>query len=127
MQDLYLFEYAVIRVMPRVEREEFLNVGVILYCAKEKFLRTLFLLDEPKFKCFGNQLDIAELRENLLAMERISVGAKSAGGIGLLDIASRFRWLTATRSTVLQCSKVHPGLCKDPNATLIRLYNELAL
>lgn len=127
MQDHYLFEYAVIRVVPRVEREEFLNVGVILYCAKQNFLRTMYVIDEIKLKSFAPELDFEELKDNLNSMQRISLGDKLAGPIGLLDMASRFRWLTATRSTVLQCSKVHPGFCKDANATLIRLYAELAL
>ncbi|TDG36101.1 DUF3037 domain-containing protein [Pedobacter changchengzhani] len=127
MQDHYLFEYAVIRVMPRVEREEFLNVGVILYCAKQNFLRMMFVINEDKFKFFAPELDLQALAQNLYSIQRISAGDKSAGSIAILDMASRFRWLTATRSTVLQCSKVHPGFCKDANTMLMRLHTELAL
>ena len=87
MQEQQLFEYAVIRVMPRVEREEFINVGVVVYCARKKFLQ--------------------------------------AGPIGRLPVAERFRWLTATRSTVVQTSKVHPGFCEDPQQALLALEQQL--
>ncbi|MDB5006547.1 MAG: hypothetical protein JWP45_940, partial [Mucilaginibacter sp.] len=113
MQQKHLFEYAVIRVMPRVEREEFLNIGVIVYCAKQKFLQARYLLDEERLLAFSATIDIAELKEHVCAIERICLGDKDAGPIGKLDIASRFRWLTATRSTILQTSKVHPGFCDD--------------
>ncbi|HWK03313.1 MAG TPA: DUF3037 domain-containing protein [Puia sp.] len=127
MQDNHLFEYAVIRVVPRVEREEFLNVGVILYCPKPKFLQTLFTLDEQRLHSFAPQLDIREVEEHLRAFEQIALGGPDAGPIGKLDIASRFRWLTATRSTVVQTSKVHPGFCGDPPTALQKLYSRLVL
>lgn len=125
MQQKYLFEYAVIRVVPRVEREEFLNIGVVLFCAKQQFLQCRYLLDEAKLKAFSTDLDIAGLKEHLCAMERICSGDKNAGAIGKLDIASRFRWLAATRSTILQTSKVHPGFCADALQTLNKLFDEL--
>lgn len=127
MPERFLFEYAVIRVMPRVEREEFLNVGIILFCAKKKFLKSIFFLDELKIRTFCAKIDFEELSANLTAFERISVGAKGSGPIGEYDQASRFRWLTATRSTVVQCSKVHPGFCMDAEETMIRLHQELVL
>lgn len=127
MQENHLFEYAVIRVVPRVEREEFLNVGVILYCARQKFLKTLFILDEERLRIFSPELDIQEVEQHLRAFEQIAAGGSDAGPIGRLDMASRFRWLTATRSTVVQTSKVHPGFCEDPTAALIKLYNRLVL
>jgi len=127
MPENQLFEYAVIRVVPRVEREEFLNVGVILYCPKQKFLKTLFNLDVDRLQIFSPHLDLGEVEEHLRAFEQIALGSPAAGPIGKLDTASRFRWLTATRSTVVQSSKVHPGLCSDPPAALIRLYNQLVL
>lgn len=125
MQDHCLFEYAVIRVVPRVEREEFMNVGVILYCAKQKFLKMMFSIDKDRLKAFSKDLDIDELEENLLSFQRICNGGKDAGPIGQLDAPSRFRWLTATRSTVVQTSKVHPGFCIDGEDTLSRLYGQL--
>lgn len=127
MQGKFLFEYAVIRVMPRVEREEFINVGIILFCAKQKFLKSVFSLDEKRVTAFSAEVDLEELKENLCAFERISTAAKGSGPIGQYDQASRFRWLTATRSTVVQCSKVHPGFCDDAEETLLRLHQELVL
>ncbi|MEH3115670.1 DUF3037 domain-containing protein [Pedobacter terrae] len=127
MQGKFLFEYAVIRVMPRVEREEFINVGIILFCAKQKFLKSIFALDEKRIKAFSAAVDLEELKENLCAFERISTAAVGSGPIGQYDQASRFRWLTATRSTVVQCSKVHPGFCDDAEETLLRLHQQLVL
>lgn len=127
MQQTHLFEYAVVRVVPRVEREEFLNVGVILYCAKLNFLQTRYSLNEERLRIFCNQVDKDELLNNLQAFERICMGGKDAGPIGLLPAPERFRWLTATRSTILQTSKVHPGFSSNPQETLDRLYTQLVL
>jgi Protein of unknown function (DUF3037) len=127
MQENHLFEYAVIRIVPRVEREEFLNAGVILYCSKLDFLEAMFEINHERLRAFCGGLDIPEVEENLLAFERICTGGAGAGPIGKLDIASRFRWLTATRSTVVQASKVHPGFCTDARETLVRLYTQLVL
>ena len=127
MQENYLFEYAVIRIVPRVEREEFLNVGVILYCAKKNFLQTIFEINRERLLAFCSELEPAEAEENLHAFERICIGANGSGPIGKLDIASRFRWLTATSSTVVQTSRVHPGFSTNPGETLVRLYNQLVL
>lgn len=126
MPEMHLFEYAVIRVMPRVEREEFLNVGVILYCSAKGFLRTVYDLPEERLRAFSTELDLAELKERLRAFERICAGRAEGGAIGQLPISARFRWLTATRSTIVQTSPVHPGLCADPAETLARLYIQLA-
>src|SRR5437868_7001762 len=127
MQEKHLFEYAVIRVVPRVEREEFLNVGVILYCRKHAFLKAMFTLNEERLRVFCNDTDITELQKHLHSLEQIASGAAGAGPIAKLDIASRFRWLTATRSTVVQASKVHPGLCIDPQQALEKLHAQLVL
>ncbi|RNI27175.1 DUF3037 domain-containing protein [Rufibacter immobilis] len=125
MQEKHLFEYAVLRVVPCVEREEFLNVGVILYCPAQGFLQTRFELKEERLRAFGGQIDLEELRERLGAFERICGGRKTGGTIGNFPIASRFRWLTATRSTVVQTSAVHPGLCTDAQETLQKLFTQL--
>jgi len=127
MQEKYLFEYAVIRLVPRVEREEFLNVGIILYCSAQKFLQAKFMLDGERMKAFSPGIDLSEMEDNLDAFCQISMGKKEAGPIAKLDQASRFRWLTATRSTVLQTSKVHPGFCEDAAETLERLFKEMVL
>ncbi|MBS1524754.1 MAG: DUF3037 domain-containing protein [Bacteroidetes bacterium] len=127
MQGNNLFEYAVIRVVPQVEREEFLNVGVILYCPALKFLRCVCSLNENRFNAFSTKADIEEIKTHLHAFAEICRGSGNGGPIAKLDLASRFRWLTATRSTVVQTSKVHPGLCEDPSKTLEKLYLELVL
>lgn len=127
MPEKHLFEYAVIRVVPCVEREEFLNVGVILYCAAQGFLQTHYTLNEERLRAFGCNLEVAELQARLRAFERICAGRTQGGPIGQLPVASRFRWLTSTRSTVVQTSAVHPGLCTDAPQTLGRLFEKLVL
>lgn len=127
MQEKDLFEYAVIRVVPRVEREEFINVGVVVYCSKQKFLGALFDLNTKKLGAFCRDTDISVLKENFISFERICIGGNLSGTIGKLDIASRFRWLTATRSTVLQTSRAHAGFCIDAKETMQRLFNEMVL
>lgn len=127
MPGKHLFEYAVIRVVPCVEREEFLNVGVILYCAAQGFLQTRFTLNEDRLRAFSGALDTQELEARLRAFERICAGRREGGPIGQLAVSARFRWLTATRSTVVQTSAVHPGLCADAGQTLDRLFEQLVL
>jgi hypothetical protein len=127
MQGKKLFEYAVIRVVPRVEREEFLNVGVILYCREQKFLQTIYQLNEQRIRNFCDKIDIKELENHLKNFDLISHGESNSGPIGKLPIAERFRWLTATRSTIVQTSKVHPGFCDDAGQTLNKLFNQLVL
>ncbi|WP_045689903.1 DUF3037 domain-containing protein [Hymenobacter sp. AT01-02] len=126
MPDKHLFEYAVLRVVPRVEREEFINVGVILYCSSQGFLQVQFAVPEDRLRALaGPELDLTDIAARLRSFERICRGRKEGGPIGQLAVASRFRWLTATRSTVVQTSPVHPGLCQDPAATLARLFDQL--
>ncbi len=127
MPDKHLFEYAVIRVMPRVEREEFINVGVILYCAGQKFLQTAFALNKERLLAFYKELDIQEIEERLEVFQRICKGGPEGGTIAKLPMAGRFRWLTASCSTVVQTSPVHPGLCEDARETLDRLLRQLVL
>jgi hypothetical protein len=127
MQETHSFEYAVIRVVPRVDREEFLNVGVILYCPKLKFLGLRCSGQSERLLTLDPRLDLEELNHHLHALTAITYGEETGGPIGRLDMPSRFRWLTATRSTILQTSKVHPGLCTDPAATLEELYKKLVL
>jgi Protein of unknown function (DUF3037) len=125
MQENHLFEYAIIRVVPRVEREEFLNVGVILYCAAENFLEAGFALDAAKLISIAPESDLEEIIKRLEVFEQICKGIAGSGAIGKLPIASRFRWLTATRSTIVQPSPVHPGLCLSAKQTLEKLLREL--
>lgn len=127
MPEKYLFEYAVIRIVPKVEREEFVNVGIILYCRDQRFLQTMYTLNENRLRALDPKADIPEIKSYLEAFEKISRGAKEGGPIAQLDIASRFRWLTAQRSTILQTSRVHPGFCKNPQEALIRLHEQLVI
>jgi hypothetical protein len=127
MQEQHLYEYAVIRVVPRVEREEFLNAGVILYCASQKLLQVEYSLDAQRLWSLYSELDIAALEAHLQAFEKICRGGKDAGPIGQLSLRERFRWLTAVRSTILQTSRPHPGQCTDAAATLDRLFRQLVL
>jgi len=126
MQERSVFEYAVIRIVPKVERLEFFNVGVILYCGPQKFIGTRIMVNRDKLSAFGN-IDCDELDNYIQAFERISAGGKDAGPIGQLPIAERFRWLTATRSTIVQTSHVHPGLCLDAREMLDNLFTQLVL
>ena len=128
MPGKHLFEYAVLRVVPRVEREEFLNVGVIVYCAAQGFLQTTCTLPEARLRAFaGPELDVADITARLRAFEQICRGRREGGTIGQFPLSSRFRWLTATRSTIVQTSAVHPGMCDDAAATLARLHAQLVL
>lgn len=111
--------------MPRVEREEFLNVGVILYCAGKKFLQANYMLQTERVVSFCHTCDLLEIETYLKAFKQIAHGATDAGPISKLPPAARFRWLTATRSTVVQTSKVHPGMCIEPALMLQKLFNDL--
>ena len=125
MQERQLYEYAVIRVMPRVEREEFLNVGVVLYCNSKKYLEAVYTLNHQRLSAFYISCDIQEIETYLMAFKNICKGKGDAGPISLLPAAARFRWLTATRSTVVQTSKTHPGLCIEPADMLQKLFKDL--
>ncbi|MGZ3900038.1 MAG: DUF3037 domain-containing protein [Bacteroidia bacterium] len=127
MQDKFLYEYAVIRVVPLVEREEFLNVGIILFSKQAKFIKMEFLIDEFKLKTFCKDIDILQIKLNLISFQKIARGDMDGGPIALMDEASRFRWLTAVRSSVIQTSRPHPGLCPDLEETVNRLFEELVL
>jgi hypothetical protein len=125
MPEKQLFEYAIIRVVPRVEREEFINVGVILFSKKLKFLKARYKVDEKRLKALFDTLDIEEVEQYLKAFQQISDGSPDGGPIAKLDQPSRFRWLTATRSTVVQASKVHPGFCGEPEQALEKLFAQM--
>ncbi|MFA4868719.1 MAG: DUF3037 domain-containing protein [Pedobacter sp.] len=127
MQEKDLFEYAVIRVVPRVEREEFINTGIVVYCRKQKFLGMIYELNADKLNAFCKEIDISILKDNLCAFERICIGGDQSGTIGQLDMASRFRWLTAMRSTVIQTSRAHAGLSINARETMERLFAEMVL
>ncbi|MBA4317456.1 MAG: DUF3037 domain-containing protein [Flavobacterium sp.] len=127
MQEKNLYEYAVIRVVPRVEREEFLNVGIILFCKRAKFIKMLYAVNEAKLMLFSEDFDFEQLELNLSSFQKIAHGGKEGGPIGAFDIPSRFRWLTAIRSSAIQTSRPHTGLCTDLEETAQRLFDELVL
>jgi len=127
MQEQLLYEYAVIRVVPRVEREEFLNVGLILFCKRAKLIKVRFHADETRLHAIAPDLDIDQIRLNLDSFVKIGNGLKIGGPIATFDVPSRFRWLTAVRSSVIQTSRPHPGLTTDLDAAFSRLFEELVL
>lgn len=127
MPEKHLYEYAVIRVLPAVEREEFLNVGIVLFCKKQKFIKMRYDLNELKLQTFSKECDVAQLKQNLEAFEKIARGDSTGGTIASMDVPSRFRWLTAVRSSMIQTSRPHPGLCDDLEKTVQRLFEELVL
>ncbi len=120
------FDYAVFRIVPRVEREEFVNAGVILYCAEQRFLAARVHIDEARLKALWPDLDIELVRQHLEAITRISSGDPSAGPIARLAPGERFHWLVAPRSTMIQVSPVHSGICEAPAEALERLFQQLA-
>ncbi|MDP2388137.1 MAG: DUF3037 domain-containing protein [Bacteroidota bacterium] len=127
MPEQHLYEYATIRVLPVVEREEFLNVGIILFCKKAKFIKVHFNLDEIKLLSFSKELDVDQIKSNLHSFEKIAMGTEKCGPIALMDVPERFRWLTAVRSSAIQTSRPHPGMCNDLEQTAKRLFEELVL
>ncbi|APV50009.1 hypothetical protein BWI17_10130 [Betaproteobacteria bacterium GR16-43] len=115
------YDYAVIRVVPRVEREEFVNVGVILSCHEQDFLQAAIEVDEARLRALDPAIDMALVRSHLEAIPRVCAGGDAAGPIGKLSPRERFRWLTAPRSTILQVSPAHTGRSEDPAKALEHL------
>jgi hypothetical protein len=113
--------------MPRVDREEFLNVGVIAYCHSSRWLGIRYSVDAERLRALDPKVDVAEVLAHLKGFEAIVAGTEAGGPIGQLDKASRFRWLTATRSTMIQASKVHPGFCGNMEGELERLFASMVL
>lgn len=125
MQEDKIYEYAVIRLVPKVEREEFFNIGLVLFSKREKFIKVEFYLCPDKFKLMHSKLDYDDIIKNLESFKNIAEGKKEGGPIALLEIPDRFRWLTAVRSAVVQTSRPHPGKSKDLNQTFGKLFSEL--
>jgi hypothetical protein len=121
------FQYAVIRVVPRIDRGEFLNVGVILFCRTRDYLEARIELDEARLAMLAPHAELEGLVEQLQALARVAAGAPDAGPIAELSRSERFHWLVAPSSTVVQTSPVHTGLCEDPETTLDHLVQSLVL
>ncbi len=115
------YDYAIIRVVPRVERGEFVNVGAIVSCPGRRFLKACVEIEEPRLRALDPALDMETVRAHLESIVRICAGGKGAGPIGRLTQRERFHWLVAPRSTLIQTSPVHTGRCEDPAALLERL------
>ena len=127
MQNKYTFEYAIIRIVPKVEREEFFNVGVLLFSKRKKYLEVKYFIDSKKLCALAPDLDGVDFNEYLNAWKIICNGSAAGGRIGQLEISDRFRWLAACRSTMIQSSKTHSGLCESPEKELERLFKEYVL
>lgn len=125
MPDQYIYDYAIIRVVPRVEREEFINVGVIVSCPARKFLEARIELDEGRLRALDATLDVAAIRTHLASIPVICAGGAEAGPIGQLTQRERFHWLVAPRSTIIQTSPMHTGRGQDPTAVLERLLDTM--
>ena len=119
------FDYAILRVVPRVDREEFVNAGVVLFCLEQHFLGARVYLDEPRVLALWPDVDIDSVRRHLEAFPLICQGLPGAGPIAQLSQRERFHWLVAPRSTVIQVSPVHTGLCKAPEIALEKLFQQL--
>ncbi len=122
-EDRKVYEYAIIRFVPKVERQEFVNIGVILFSKPHKFLDMKYLVSERKLCALDPGTDIGLISSYLEGWKEICKGSKAGGAIGQTDITYRYRWLVANRSTIIQTSTTHPGLCKDPEAELEKLFN----
>ena len=125
MPDLCPFDYAVIRVVPRVERGEFVNAGVIVSCPAKNYLKARVELDRARLAALDPRLDAATIQRHLDAVAAICEGGDGAGPIGLLPPRARFHWLVAPRSTVIQTSPVHTGLCRDGEEMLEHLLDTM--
>ena len=119
------FDYAVIRVVPRVEREEFINAGVVLFCRELRYLAARTELERERLAALDPGADYAVLAAHLASYRRICEGDRAAGPIAALSQSERFHWLTSPRSTVIQVSPVHSGLCEAPAEALERLFLQL--
>lgn len=121
------YEYAVVRLLPHVERGEFVNVGVLLYCKRKRFAGIRWDLDASRIQAWCPDLDLHWIEKFLISMQAICAGAKEGGPLAQLEQPERFRWLTANRSTMIQCSPVHIGMTDDPEKTLEELFSKLVL
>jgi hypothetical protein len=125
MHDHATYDYAIIRIVPKVEREEFINVGVIVSCQVRGFLEARIDLDESRLIAIDPTLDVETIRAHLASIPTVCAGGEQAGPIGQLSQRERFRWLVAPRSTIIQTSPVHTGCCRDLTAVLERLLDTM--
>ena len=127
MHEKHLYDYAVLRVVPKVEREEFVNVGLMLLCKRQKYLRIAYQIPTEKITAFCSEFDLEQVEINLASFVKICRGKADSGPIGTFAIEERFRWLTAVKSSSIQTSRPHSGFSSNLDATFEKLYTELVL
>jgi hypothetical protein len=119
------FQYATVRIVPRIERGEFINAGVVLFCRQRGFLAARTQLDEPALAALAGDCDPGDVRSQLQTLEAVAAGDPAGGAVAAMPQSERFHWLTAPASTIVQTSPVHTGLTGDPAAELDRLFGAL--
>lgn len=127
MRDPEAYDYAIVRVVPRVEREEFVNVGVIVSCPMLNFLDARFAIDEARLRALDPNIDIETIRAHTDSIRAICAGGETAGPFARLSQRERFHWIVAPRSTIIQTSAVHTGKCDDPNTLIEHLLEKMVL
>ena len=127
MPALSSFDYAVLRVVPRVEREEFINAGVLLFCLELDFLQARIEVNEPRLRALWPEADVELVRQHLEAIPKICAGSPDGGPIARLSLRERFHWLVSPRSTIIQVSPVHSGLCGSPELALDELFQQMVV
>jgi hypothetical protein len=127
MQDRVTYEFAIIRVVPKVEREEFINVGVLVFSKRKKYLGIKYSINSEKLLALSKTCNIKIIEAYLMAWESVCKGAPDSYPIGGFELADRFRWLAAAKSTILQCSPTHPGLCTHPEKELEDIFKRYVL
>lgn len=125
--DMHLYEYALVRYMPSVERGEFVNIGLVMMCKRRKWIRTRFSVNESRIRALCGDADVKTVLEQTRGFERVAAGTSDGGEIARLDAHERFRWLTAVRSASIRTSRPHPGLAADLEKTFDRLFDELVM
>jgi hypothetical protein len=125
VHERFAFDYAVVRVVPRVERGEFLNAGVILFCSTQSFLEARLGLDRERLEALSPSADLSTIETHLQVIPKVCAGGADAGEIGMLPQRARFHWLVAPRSTIIQTSPVHSGVHHDLSAALASLFEKL--
>ncbi|HWE51232.1 MAG TPA: DUF3037 domain-containing protein [Bryobacteraceae bacterium] len=119
------YDYAVVRVVPRVDREEFINAGVILFCKARRYLSACVQVDDERLRALAADVDLELVRRHLEAIPRICAGEADAGPLARLSQSERFHWLVSPHSTMIQSSPVHGGICEDPEGRLDALFRQL--
>ena len=125
MHDKHLYEYTVVRYVPHIEREEFINVGLVMMCKRKKWLKIALEPNFERIHAFGAFHSDEEIQCQLDGLRKVADGSRDGGQIAQFDVPERFRWLSAVRSACIQTSRPHPGICDDLDETFERLLNEL--